>query len=158
MPFPSRRAKLSYKYCAIQQWDWSQWHVAVGGVCHDLAADAYLFFFPPPCFYDDGKENKWQPLLLSLSLSSPDSETIPRFPSTIVRLMLTGTGERIGVNQRATWDTRFQVERDIYKDARAPATIDCCVLRSHSALGCKSKQQHGGKGSWDSVSFSGAAR
>lgn len=62
-------SKLVVQMCAIQQWDWSQWHFAVGGVCHDLAADPYLFFFfpLPPFFYDDTKENKSQPLLLSLA-------------------------------------------------------------------------------------------
>lgn len=64
-------SKLIVQMCAIQQWDWSQWHFAVGGVCHGLAADSYLFF--PPFFYDDAKENKSQPLLLCRHLTARPS-------------------------------------------------------------------------------------
>lgn len=105
-----------------------------GGVCHDLAADSYLRT-PIPFFYDDAKENKSQPLLLSLS-RHPTARPSQGILSTNRTLNVgRGTGEQIGVNQRASWDTRFQVERDIYKDARALATIRCCCVTVTFGLG-----------------------
>lgn len=38
-------------------------------------------------------------------LSSPDGQTFLRFLSTILGLMLTGTGAQMGANQSASWDT-----------------------------------------------------
>lgn len=88
-PFFSHQANLSYKCVQFSSEIEVNDILQFGGVCHDLAANSYLRT-PIPFFYDDAKENKSQPLLLSLSLVTRQPDLPKESSALIVRLMLGG--------------------------------------------------------------------
>lgn len=127
------QSRLVVQMCAIQQWDWSQWRFAVGGVCHDFAADFYLFFFsfPPSSLCSD------QVTATAFSLLSADGGTFQGFLSTILHVKSDGHWCTNGSRSKSILGHEsgrgFKSSEIFTKTHRAS---HCCVLRSHlSALG-----------------------